>query len=110
MPVSQLTDILHFLLTNPSLPDILQILLMLITKDIIFRLQTPFLTNDALDSDRINAFNYWCQWDLLHNMPESSEQSIRVVLEHVNAFDLWLWGVGWDIYTFALADAFVILL
>jgi len=83
---------------------------MLITKDIIFRSQTLFLTNDALDSDRINAFNYWCQWDLLHNMPESSEWGIRVVLEHVDAFDLWLWGVRWDIYTFALADAFVLIL
>ena len=68
------------------------------------------MTNDALDSNKINAFNYWCQWDLLCNMPESSEPGIGVVLEHVDAFDLWLWGIGWDIYTFALADAFVLIL
>jgi len=68
---------------------------MLITEDIIFRSQTLFLTNDALDSDGIDAFNYWCQWDLLCNMTESLERGIGVVLEHVDAFDLWLWGVGW---------------
>jgi len=32
------------------------------------------------------------------------------MLEHVDAFDLWLWRVRWDIYTFALADAFMLIL
>jgi len=43
-------------------------------------------------------------------MTELSEQGIRVVSEHMDAFDLWLWGVRWNIHTFALADAFVLIL
>jgi len=44
-----------FSINQPQPPDILQMLSMLITEDIIVRSWTLFLTNDALDSDGIDA-------------------------------------------------------